>query len=73
MLEKNTSTFFEEDMKELAGLKLTEVTVFSGLTTELAPAAPGGRRTFGFIHHNFKVKLFPSHSNYVSIFYAAVL
>nr|XP_040045742.1 NACHT, LRR and PYD domains-containing protein 3 [Gasterosteus aculeatus aculeatus]XP_040045750.1 NACHT, LRR and PYD domains-containing protein 3 [Gasterosteus aculeatus aculeatus] len=54
MLEKNTSTFFEEDMKELAGLKLTEVTVFSGLTTELAPAAPGGRRTFGFIHHNFK-------------------
>ncbi|KAL6116256.1 uncharacterized protein ACO6RY_00917 [Pungitius sinensis] len=53
MLERNTSVFLEEDL-EVAGLKLTEATVFSGLTTELAPAAPGRRRSFGFIHIHFK-------------------
>ncbi|KAM8904307.1 protein NLRC3 [Spinachia spinachia] len=54
MLERNTGVFCEEDVKELAELNLTEVTVFSGLTTELPLAAPGERRTFGFILFNFK-------------------
>ncbi|XP_034404148.1 NACHT, LRR and PYD domains-containing protein 3 [Cyclopterus lumpus] len=52
MLERNTSVFFEEDVKE-CGLKLTEVTVFSGLSTEL-PAAASGKRTFCFIHFSFQ-------------------
>ncbi|XP_034557461.1 nuclear mitotic apparatus protein 1-like [Notolabrus celidotus] len=49
MLERNTAVFFEEDVKE-CGLDLTEVTVFSGLCTELFTAASDGRRTFCFIH-----------------------
>lgn len=53
MLERNTSVFFEEDVKEL-GLKLTEVVVFSGMCTELPAAAPDGRRTFCFIHFTFQ-------------------
>lgn len=57
MLERNTSVFFEEDVKE-CGLKLTEVTVFSGLCTELPIAASDGRRTFCFIHFTVQVKLF---------------
>ncbi|CAK6967311.1 protein NLRC3 [Scomber scombrus] len=48
MLEKNTSVFYEEDVKEF-GLKLTEVTVLSGLCTEL-PTAADGKRMFSFIH-----------------------
>lgn len=53
MLEKNKSVFFEEDVKE-HGLKLTEVTVFSGMCTELPAAASDGRRTFCFIHFTFQ-------------------
>ncbi|XP_041669678.1 protein NLRC3 [Cheilinus undulatus] len=53
MLERNTSVFFEEDVKE-CGLELLEVTVFSGLCTELPTAASNGRRTFCFIHLTFQ-------------------
>ncbi|XP_056230690.1 protein NLRC3 [Seriola aureovittata] len=49
MLEKKTNVFFEEDVK-VYGLNLTEVTVFSGLCTELTAATSNGRRTFCFIH-----------------------
>lgn len=55
MLEKNTGVFYEEDVKEHS-LKLTEVTVLSGLCTEL-PASSSGRRTFCFIHFTFQVEL----------------
>lgn len=57
MLERNTSVFFEDDVKEF-GLKLTEVTVSSGLCTELSTAASDRRRTFCFIHFTYQVKLF---------------
>ncbi|XP_076002194.1 NLR family CARD domain-containing protein 3 [Genypterus blacodes] len=53
MLEKNSSVFFEEDLKE-QGLKLTEVTVFSGLCTELPAATSTARRTFCFIHLTYQ-------------------
>ncbi|KAG7226029.1 hypothetical protein INR49_018639 [Caranx melampygus] len=53
MLEKKTRLFFEEDVKE-CGLKLTEVTVWSGLCTELPAAASNGRRKFCFIHVTFQ-------------------
>ncbi|MEQ2165028.1 hypothetical protein GOODEAATRI_012757, partial [Goodea atripinnis] len=49
MLEKNTSVFIEEDLKDV-DLQLTEVVIFSGLCTELNPAAFSGRRTFCFSH-----------------------
>uniref|UniRef100_A0A1A8QSB7 Pyrin domain-containing protein n=1 Tax=Nothobranchius rachovii TaxID=451742 RepID=A0A1A8QSB7_9TELE len=52
MLERNTSVFYEEEVKEL-GLSLTEVVVFSGLCTEICPPVPG-RRTFCFIHYTFQ-------------------
>lgn len=48
MLDKNSSVFAEEDTKE-HGLDLTDVTVFSGLCTELPPTSAGKRR-FCFIH-----------------------
>lgn len=48
MLEKNTSEFVEEDTKE-HHLDLTDVTVFSGLCTEL-PVTSSGNRRFCFIH-----------------------
>ncbi|XP_040902269.1 protein NLRC3 [Toxotes jaculatrix] len=53
MLERNTSVFFEEDVKQY-GLELTDVTVFSGLCTELRTAASDGRRTFCFVHFTFQ-------------------
>ncbi|XP_054453130.1 protein NLRC3 [Anoplopoma fimbria] len=53
MLGRNASVFSEEDVKE-CGLKLTEVTVFSGLSTELPAAASDGKRTFCFIHFSFQ-------------------
>ncbi|XP_029373622.1 protein NLRC3-like [Echeneis naucrates] len=53
MLEKKTSVFFEEDVME-CDLNLTEVTVFSGLCTELPAAASNGRRTFCFMHITFQ-------------------
>ncbi|KAM9344182.1 protein NLRC3-like [Pholidichthys leucotaenia] len=55
MLEKNVSLFYEEDLKEY-GLKLTEVTVYSGLVTEIIAPAANGRRTFCFI--DFSVQEF---------------
>ncbi|XP_053177446.1 protein NLRC3 [Scomber japonicus] len=48
MLEKNTSVFYEEDVKEF-GLKLMEVTVLSGLCTEI-PNTANSKRAFSFIH-----------------------
>ncbi|XP_041796673.1 NACHT, LRR and PYD domains-containing protein 6 [Chelmon rostratus] len=53
MLERNTSVFFEEDVKE-CGLKLMEVAALSGMCTELPPTASTGRRTFCFIHLTFQ-------------------
>lgn len=53
MLERNTSVFFEEDVKECS-LKLTEVAVLSGLCTELPAAASDGKRTFCFMHFSFQ-------------------
>ncbi|XP_019950742.2 protein NLRC3 [Paralichthys olivaceus] len=51
MLERKTSVFFEEDLKHYY-LEVTEVTVWSGLCTELPSAE--GRRTFCFIHFTFQ-------------------
>lgn len=62
MLEKNTSLFFEEDLKE-HGLKLTEVTVFSGLCTELPTATSTARRKFCFVHLTFQVRILHTGSN----------
>ncbi|XP_053279528.1 protein NLRC3 [Pleuronectes platessa] len=53
MMERRTSVFFEEDVKQ-CGLELTEVTVWSGLCTELPSAESDGRRTFCFIHVTFQ-------------------
>ncbi|KAK2847106.1 hypothetical protein Q5P01_010105 [Channa striata] len=53
MLEMNISVFCEEDVKEY-GLKPAEVTVMSGLCTELPSAAPDGKRRFCFIHFTFQ-------------------
>ncbi|XP_035536400.1 NLR family CARD domain-containing protein 3-like [Morone saxatilis] len=53
MLERNTSVFFEEDVKEY-GLNVTEVTVFSGMCTELPSASSDGRRVYCFIHFTFQ-------------------
>lgn len=61
MLERNISVFFEGDMKE-CGLELAEVTVYSGICTELPTAASNGRRMFCFIHFTFQVKPFSSPS-----------
>ncbi|KAM9359124.1 protein NLRC3 [Symphorus nematophorus] len=47
MLERDVSVFFEGDLKEY-GLKLTEVTVWSGLCTELPNV--DGKRVFCFVH-----------------------
>lgn len=60
MLKRNANVFFEEEVTE-CGLNLKEVTVFSGLCTEL-PSAPSRRRTFCFIHFTFQVKSSPSHT-----------
>ncbi|KAM4627274.1 protein NLRC3 [Polymixia lowei] len=53
MVEKNTSVFFEEDVKE-QGVGLKEVTVFSGLSTELPSTASNERKKFCFIHYTFQ-------------------
>ncbi|XP_068565570.1 protein NLRC3 [Cebidichthys violaceus] len=53
MLERNTGVFFEEDVKEF-GLKVTDVTVFSGLCAELPTAASGSKRTYCFLHFSFQ-------------------
>ncbi|XP_070762156.1 NLR family CARD domain-containing protein 3 [Enoplosus armatus] len=53
LLERNASVFSEEDVKECS-LKLTEVTVLSGMCTELPTTASDGRRTFCFIHFTFQ-------------------
>lgn len=55
MLERNVGVFSKEDVKEY-GMKPTEVTVMSGLCTEL-PASPDGKRTFCFVHFTLQVKL----------------
>ncbi|XP_056297842.1 uncharacterized protein nlrc3l [Pseudoliparis swirei] len=52
MLLADTSVFSVADV-ERSGVALTEVTVFSGLCTEL-PAAASGRRSFCFIHFSFQ-------------------
>ncbi|XP_028429063.1 NLR family CARD domain-containing protein 3 [Perca flavescens] len=53
MLERNTSVFFEEDVKECS-LKLKEVAVYSGMCTELPAAAPDGRKRFCFVHYSLQ-------------------
>ncbi|XP_056139491.1 NLR family CARD domain-containing protein 3 [Lampris incognitus] len=52
MLEKNTNVFSEEDVEEV-GLGLKEVTVFSGLCTEL-PTVASHQREFCFIHFTYQ-------------------
>ena len=52
MLEKNISVFCEEDVKEY-GVSFTEVTLLSGLCTEL-PASLG---RFCFVHFSVQVQL----------------
>ncbi|XP_008308048.2 protein NLRC3-like [Cynoglossus semilaevis] len=49
MLEKKTTVFSEEDL-QLYDLRTTEVTVLSGLCTELTASDSDNRRTFCFIH-----------------------
>lgn len=49
MLERNTSVFVEEDLKAHS-LDVIDVTVFSGLCTELPSPTPPGNRQFCFIH-----------------------
>lgn len=57
MLERRSSEFSEADLAEF-GLKLLEVTVFSGLCTELLPSATASRgRRFCFQHYTLQVKL----------------
>lgn len=51
MLARNITEFAEEDLKEHS-LDLRDVTVFSGLCTELPPVSSGKRR-FCFIHVTF--------------------
>lgn len=53
MLERNTSVFYEDDVKEY-GLKLTEVTVLSGMCTELSTATSDGRKMYCFVHFTFQ-------------------
>ncbi|XP_069003998.1 NLR family CARD domain-containing protein 3 [Embiotoca jacksoni] len=53
MLERHAIVFFEEDVKE-CGLELREVTVFSGVCTELPTPILDGRRRFSFIHFTFQ-------------------
>ncbi|XP_078102486.1 NLR family CARD domain-containing protein 3 [Sander vitreus] len=53
MLERNTSVFFEEDVKECS-LKLKEVAVYSGMCTELPAAAPDGMKRFCFVHYSLQ-------------------
>ncbi|XP_072317930.1 protein NLRC3 [Eucyclogobius newberryi] len=48
MLEQNSGVFAEQQMKEHS-LDVTDITVFSGLCTELQPTSSGKRR-FCFIH-----------------------
>lgn len=52
MLERNIIEFSEEDIKK-HGLNVRDVTVFSGLCTEL-PCASTGKRRFCFIHTTFQ-------------------
>ncbi|XP_029026160.1 protein NLRC3 [Betta splendens] len=53
MLERNVGVFYEDDVKE-QGLKLTEVTILSGLCTELPASASEKRRTFCFLHFSLQ-------------------
>ncbi|XP_008299719.1 protein NLRC3 [Stegastes partitus] len=53
MLEKNTSVFYEEDLKE-HGLSLYDVVVCTGFCTELRTTAADGKRTFCFFHFTFQ-------------------
>ncbi|XP_055003706.1 protein NLRC3 [Boleophthalmus pectinirostris] len=52
MLEQNSNVFVEENMKEHS-LDFTDVTVFSGLCSELLPVS-SGKRKFCFIHPTVK-------------------
>ncbi|XP_041851220.1 protein NLRC3 [Melanotaenia boesemani] len=53
MLEKKTSVFYEEDVKDY-DLELREVVVNSGMVTELTTTAPDGGRSFSFFHFTFQ-------------------
>ncbi|KAM4742411.1 NLR family CARD domain-containing protein 3-like [Anableps anableps] len=53
MLEKSTSVFTEEDVKDV-DLELDEVVVYSGFCTELIPTIIPGKRTFCFSHYTIQ-------------------
>lgn len=56
MLERRSSEFSEADLVEFS-LRLQEVTVFSGLCTELLPSTTDSRgRRFCFQDYTFQVK-----------------
>lgn len=55
MLQRNSKVFFEKDMME-CDLDLREVTVFSGLCTELPAASSRGQREFCYVHFTLQVK-----------------
>ncbi|XP_006810052.2 protein NLRC3 [Neolamprologus brichardi] len=53
MLEKDTSVFYEDDLREY-GLKLNEVAVLCGMCTALPAPAANGRTVYSFIHFTFQ-------------------
>lgn len=59
MLQRNSNVFFEEDMVE-CDLNLLEVTVFSGMCTELPTASSRRQRTFCYVHFTLQVKQYRS-------------
>lgn len=55
MLQRNSNVFFEEDIIE-CDLNLQEVTVFSGMCTELPNACCSEQRKFCYVHVTLQVK-----------------
>ncbi|KAL3973857.1 insulin-like growth factor-binding protein 2 [Sarotherodon galilaeus] len=53
MLEKDTSVFYEDDVREY-GLTLNEVAVLCGMCTALPTPAADGRTVYSFIHFTFQ-------------------
>lgn len=56
MLEKDTSVFYEDDVRE-HGLALSEVAVLCGMCTALPAPAADGRTVYSFIHFTFQVNM----------------
>ncbi|XP_063320036.1 uncharacterized protein LOC134618529 isoform X2 [Pelmatolapia mariae] len=53
MLEKDTSVFYEDDVRE-HGLTFSEVAVLCGMCTALPAPAADGRTVYSFIHFTFQ-------------------